>query len=484
MKRKEEEWQVSVTYDEMKTIIRENLLGMSKSFIEIGYYLKYIRDNELFKQDGFESIWEFAEDQYGIKRTTASRWMDMNSRFSKDGNTPFLEERYQDFGKSQLQEMLYLTDAQVDMATPEMTVKEVRRIKRPNQETGDSKEGQKYQKKEAILDNSGEMCDVAQKENVIQLQKPDERQRRYLNDFAKYFLSVHWKWFTEDHQNRVQDVMTSPKEIREEIGENNRSWYFKTGEAKVAHINLFDDYVQLWDEKCNYIGNFEWFYLAVAIQSMYNEVSFSKIKKQMEEEKCATSHMEEDSEIEVLETEAEKPGGELDEKPGEELDEELSVFSDIELLRMELEKADKFLTDMRDCFTEEDIRVRKQGLLVDALAGLLLEMEKTEQPEQTQPELPVLKNMEQRETFVNDYKKWPVWCRNEKTEETYYRYELPDQSAIVVREYPYADYWNGKKREGMKLFLLKDTTKHFKNGEVSMTEVKEHLKDVQKKGRS
>ena len=97
-----------------------------------------------------------------------------------------------------------------------------------------------------------------------------------------------------------------------------------------------------------------------------------------------------------------------------------------------------------------------------------------------QPELPKLRNMTEREQFVQNYRTWPVWTKNELTEETYYRYDLPDGSAIVVREYPYFTSWDQKELYGKTLFLLKPETKHFKNGETSMTELKEHLKKVQK----
>ena len=36
---------------------------------------------------------------------------------------------------------------------------------------------------------------------------------------------------------------------------------------------MFDDYVQIWDENYECIGEFEWFYLAAAIQAMWNNVS-------------------------------------------------------------------------------------------------------------------------------------------------------------------------------------------------------------------
>lgn len=128
-------WYEDVPYQECKSIIKERLTSMSRDFISVGYYLKYIRDKKLYKEDGYASIWEFAEDNYGIKISTASRWMAMNDKFSQGGNTPLLDDRYRDFGKSQLQEMLYLTDDQMEQAKPDMPAKEIRAIRKPEKKS-------------------------------------------------------------------------------------------------------------------------------------------------------------------------------------------------------------------------------------------------------------------------------------------------------------------------------------------------------------
>ena len=124
-------WYENMTYQEAKDILREKLDYMKKNFIAAGYYMKYIRDNELFREDGYESIWEFAEDNYGIKKSTASRWMAMNDKFSHGGNSPVLAEEFRGFEKSQLQEMLYLDDKQIETVMPDMTVKEIREVRKP-----------------------------------------------------------------------------------------------------------------------------------------------------------------------------------------------------------------------------------------------------------------------------------------------------------------------------------------------------------------
>ena len=95
-------------------------------------------------------------------------------------------------------------------------------------------------------------------------------------------------------------------------------------------------------------------------------------------------------------------------------------------------------------------------------------------------EFPDMRNMEQREEFVLAYRSWPIWTSNLLTEETYYRFDLPDGSAIVVREYPYTSYWRKGEERGIDLFLIKQDHKHFRDAVSNMTSIKEHLKDIRK----
>ena len=223
---------------------------MKMNFIAAGYYMKYIRDRELFREDGYESIWEFAEDNYGIKKSTASRWMAMNDKFSQGGNSPILAEEYRGFEKSQLQEMLYLDDKQIETVTPDMTVKEIREVRKPEEPKKEERE----------------------------LKKPDETDREYLKAAARYLIESKHKWFLQDYMNRVMLVDRSPDELKKEFGKSNRWCHFST-EKGVASINLFDDYVQIWNEENKYIGDFDWFYLAAAIQYMWNIVAMENAQK-------------------------------------------------------------------------------------------------------------------------------------------------------------------------------------------------------------
>ena len=86
-----------------------------------------------YEKDGYNSIWDFAAGEYEISKSAASRYMAMNDRYSVDGNSPVVAEQYREFGKSQLQEMLYLTDEQLEEVTPDSTVAQIRKLRQPEE---------------------------------------------------------------------------------------------------------------------------------------------------------------------------------------------------------------------------------------------------------------------------------------------------------------------------------------------------------------
>lgn len=122
------EWYKDLQYQDVKIYIKDNINSASRSFVAIGYYLKYIRNNELFSEDGYSSIWEFAQGEFGISKSQASKFMSINDKFSVHGNSPILIEQYRDFSSSKLSEMLYLTDEQLESVTVGMTKAEIRDI--------------------------------------------------------------------------------------------------------------------------------------------------------------------------------------------------------------------------------------------------------------------------------------------------------------------------------------------------------------------
>ena len=325
----EERWYLNITYSELKDIILESIANMTREFVAVGYYLKYVRDHEMYLADGYASIWEFAEDLYGIQRSTCSRWMAINDRFSVQGNSPVLDERYRQYGKSQLQEMLYLDDKQIEEVKPDMTVKDIREIKKTEQ---------------------------------------------------------------------VPEVVEVP-----EIKESD------TEEQIPGQMNVEDYPEILPDDKPEMVE---------------------------QDAMCDVAH---DETPELVEDVVIEPVAEvIEESDPVELYEETSGKSDLDIAREENRKAQSYLEMAKKEFGPNDIRVRKQKILVAALAGYICEMDAIENPpeEPEQPELPKLRNNDQRKDWLKNYKTWGLWYRDENIDVNYYKYDFEDGSRLVVAEYP------------------------------------------------
>lgn len=128
------EWyQVEIPLEEIGRYIQADLKTAARSVISIGYWLMYVRDRNMFQEYGYSNINEYAAGQFGFSRSTTKRYIDRCVRFSKGGNSPVLDERYRDFSKAQLQEMLGLDDEQLEQVTPDMTVRQIRAMKQPKE---------------------------------------------------------------------------------------------------------------------------------------------------------------------------------------------------------------------------------------------------------------------------------------------------------------------------------------------------------------
>lgn len=117
---------------EMKQKLRRELLGVKQSFVRIGYVLRQIEDGKLYEQDGYKGIAEFAKAEYGLEASTVSRFMSINREYSIDGYSEQLRPEYAELGRSQLEEMLKLPDADRQMVGPETQREDIRELKRFN----------------------------------------------------------------------------------------------------------------------------------------------------------------------------------------------------------------------------------------------------------------------------------------------------------------------------------------------------------------
>lgn len=434
-----EPWYESLNLEDTESFIKSNLVSAAQNVIAIGYYLKHIRDGKLYEEAGYESIWDYASDRFGLSKSTTSRYISRNDKFSKGGNSPVLDSRYQDFGKAQLQEMLSLNSEQLEQVTPDMTVAQIREIRKPKEVPYYPLEGQMeitefLEPEEPVQEPSEAPVSFQMDVSELAPEEPEEEAQEvpamdydtrgvYCNAFARFLIERFKNWFKDDYENRVLLVTESEKQLKERF---HGTWYLRDPvQGGAAHINLFPEYIQIWDGAGKCLGNAEWFYLCESIQGMWNEVALEAAAKtqQILSECCENSNEEELEEIATSQQE----------EPEEERE-----LTDMELLREMLEKEKGYLEEMIKVNEVEPLPenlIRKKKILVGALARMLHDLEEPEPDEPEQPPLPLMRNNDQRKEWLRDYKSWGLWYEDEHIGCRYYKYDFDNGARLIAEVY-------------------------------------------------
>ena len=465
-------WYENMTYQEAKNILREKMYNLKMNFIAAGYYLKYIRDHEQFREDGYESIWEFAEDNYGIKKSTASRWMAMNDKFSQGGNSPILAEEFRSFEKSQLQEMLYLDDKQMETITPDMTVKEIREVRKPETLSAYGTKKRVFPEDSLLKTEGcegGHDCFSCAQECAVRGEYRYCREATVGNPFPC-------------------EMVDSISSLRAKVGGKCLFVNHTLGKHDVR-----GDAVPCCKE-CKVPCQFE---CPASLKERAEKAETVATSQQEEQESVLDMNPpEEPSEHEVVTEESVEVMDVAEVEPAEELYEETSDRSDKDLLKEDLDKAKNNLDLMLSCYSEKDIRVRKQKLLVGALAGMLCDLDVVDVPEPEQPELPIFRNNDQRKAWLRDYKAWGLWYEDKNIGARYYKYEFENGARLIAETYIHPGDKYLPEHESSFLHLVGGPEPVRKNGiskwvrheeydrfPSNETELVEFLKYVQKEGK-
>ena len=343
---------------------------------------------------------------------------------------------------------------------------------------------------------------------VKELKKPDPEEKEYLDMAARHLIMSYYSWMKGDFTNRVLNVNKSPEELKRKLGNDRTRWFAM--DKGTAHINMFDDYVQLWDKDSRYMGDYDWVYLATAIQRMWNVIALEKAEKSRKEAETENAARDPGKETKPELALAQTETIPVDGIPAEDINtENLSVrintdiwpedLSDIPVpselfIREYLEEEEKMLSGYLECGGIPERTILRQQLKVAGIRiiqNLVKDVMETEE-ETIQPELPRLKNNEERKEWLENYQDWGLWYRDERLDVNYYKYDFEDGSRLVAAEYPKREgYWNEEPRdEHFFHFLKKNKKKYasldevydekFRNETDSITSLVEFLKEIQK----
>ena len=517
------EWYRDVSLEDAEVFIRSNLQSAVRSVIATGFYLKHIRDNELYLEAGYKNINEYAMDRFGLSASATSRYITRNTRFSRGGNSPLIDDRFKDFSKSQLQEMLGMSDEQLEQVTPAMTVREIRNMARPKEipyieipgqtELKDIPGVMPEERAESFEASTTELFDVeedetAEDESVVQpvAGKPISQEipvaELMEEENAEIATSQLLPEETATNEQRNEPIDAAEKQqmghclYRPEYACSLPEEYMhrpgsgtdcaheccwecvKHGECKLECNSSADrpeaEEQQHWPKTC------------ITGKSKYgncnccgtNGVKCCAECKESCNSRCGWLD-ETEEEIATSQTDTEASEDEIKER------------TDIEILRELLERKKQLLSKCLGIpgIDKSDEHIRMQKLEVGALASMLCELEDLEEKKDRpkQLELPQLKNNDQRAAFIDAYETWPLWIDNQETGERYYRYDLPDGTSFVIKTYHSMLYdWKAdvamryKEGYGANEEYLLESGKFFRDCRANRTALIEKLKEIQK----
>lgn len=142
--------------------------------------------------------------------------------------------------------------------------------------------------------------------------------------------------------------------------------------------------------------------------------------------------------------------------------------------------------------------IQKQQLIVAGLRLIKKLVDKGD--EQEEPELPIMRNNDQRKEWLRNYKNWGLWYTDKNTGVNYYKYDFENGARLIAEEYqpdPYRETkWytpgescymhlvGGPQPEQKGIGTISGWTYHSRYDKYpnSETELVEFLKEVQKKG--
>lgn len=121
-------------YEIYREEVSSEIRKSQESFVRIGYLLKVARDTSILEGSPYKNYLEFAAGEFGLEKTSVSRFININDRFSIGGNSDTMLPQFAQYGRAKLQEMLSLPDYINEELSPDLTKQEIADIRREVQE--------------------------------------------------------------------------------------------------------------------------------------------------------------------------------------------------------------------------------------------------------------------------------------------------------------------------------------------------------------
>ena len=510
----------TLTAEVASRIIKNDMTNVARSCISIGFHLKAVRDRELFREMGYGSLWEYAADQFGLSMSSASRYIAINDQFSVGGNTPQLQPEYRNFSKSQLQEMLNMSPEQIGQVKEDMTVKEIRKLKKPE---AAEPEGKKLEENIPGQMEIKDFPEALPEEDPVATSQQQEEWNEDSSCPPGIQQCIRQEWGTSPEQQHA-----GQKECAKCWSDYKKTRVVLAGKEEQEKLSVYGLPLRKYPKdsliatggcgthdcfSCHQVGcdiRQEFCYCVEApmgnpfpceMLDHVAELENTKVNICQFMDNSRAHHRAGDGEAVPCCKNCENPCEyacerakrvlkETELRDPDEPKQEPDQISDMDLLQLMLDEEKGQLSEYLKVDKVEKLpedMIRRKKILVCALAAMKCDLENTEQERSEQPKLPLMKNNDQRKAFLETYHDWPIWFEVPQAAEVYYRYDLPDGVSLVICEYHYWLEWKARYKEdtectGTREYLLAPGYHYLEDCKSNRTSMIEKLKEVQKNG--
>jgi len=480
-------WWINTSYEDAKISIATSKATIEREYIAIGFYLRHIRDNAMYLEDGYQTVEDMAKEQFGMEVSAVSRAINVNKEFSREGYSPLLADDYKGYSKSLLIEMLTMEPEERQLVTPDMTVKEVREIKADLREPAPEPQAEEPAEHEIefyYVENSEPEITPAPDPISIEFEigevLPDAEPEIDHFTLEQKGIDGAYGWMRSEMVRGFFMALFESGEDLHTVNSINNHW---GGNA----YRMDERFIFCDEEKPCF---------SVSIDRLESELEWNRGYWQTRQAQTAAETQQTEPERVVCEN---------------NINGYCQVLSDAEVKQPCVEgPCPEEVATSQESEWWEELPCDTCGYGEKGCCNAPESVEEfctmgnmwvpkdvpetgSEEVEPDLPVLPILKNNDQRKEFIDTYEKWPLWIETEETEERYYRYDLEDGNSFVVRVYftslfdyqaiskSYEDrFHDGWGKE--EYYLLREG-RHFKECETNKSAMIDHLKDLQRKNK-
>lgn len=135
------------TSTELTDKIKGAMYDIARGFVYIGFLLAECDYYHTYLEWGYKSIYDYAQSELGFKKSSVNNFINVCKTFSANYSSvgyslPFssvMKDTYTQYNYSQLVEMLSMSDNQRLQVTPDMTVRQIRDLKKADSSVDSSR---------------------------------------------------------------------------------------------------------------------------------------------------------------------------------------------------------------------------------------------------------------------------------------------------------------------------------------------------------